>query len=104
MAEQADARDLKSRDGNIVRVRPPSPAPKRGVDFVPPLFVGDGWEKPYREAVRARGAKRPSALGAFDPKSPAPHSHPNFDRVGVGFFFLIFYEFPIFPKLSEQIK
>ena len=27
---------------------------------------------------------------------PAPHSHPDFDRVGVGFFFLIFDVFPVF--------
>ena len=36
-------------------------------------------------------------------RSPAPHSHPDFDRVGVGFFFLIFDEFPIFPVFLEQI-
>ena len=30
-------------------------------------------------------------------RSAAPHSHPDFDRVRVGFFFLIFDELPIFP-------
>lgn len=34
----------------------------------------------------------------------APCSHPDFDRVRVGFFFLIFDELPIFPVFSEQIK
>ena len=33
---------------------------------------------------------------------PAPHSHPDFDRVGVGFFFLIFDELPIFPASQQQ--
>ena len=32
---------------------------------------------------------------------PAPHFHPDFDRVGVGFFFYIFDELPIFPEFSE---
>ena len=36
--------------------------------------------------------------------SAAPCSHPNFDRVGVGFFFLIFGIFPVFPEFLEQIK
>ena len=35
---------------------------------------------------------------------PAPCSHPDFDRVGVGFFFLIFDELPIIPALLEQIE
>ena len=36
--------------------------------------------------------------------SPAPRSHPDFDRVGVGFFFLIFGELPIYPVILEQIR
>ena len=36
--------------------------------------------------------------------SLAPHSHPNFDRVRVGFFFLIFDIFSTFPEFSKQIK
>ena len=35
---------------------------------------------------------------------PAPRSHPNFDRVRVEFFFLIFDELPINPELLEQIE
>ena len=31
-------------------------------------------------------------------RSAAPRSHPNFDRVRVGFFFLIFDELPVFPE------
>ena len=34
----------------------------------------------------------------------APRSHPDFDRVGVGFFFLIFDIFPVFPVFLEQIE
>ena len=37
-------------------------------------------------------------------RSPAPHSHPDFDRVGVGFFFLIFDELPIFPAFKKQME
>ena len=36
--------------------------------------------------------------------SAALQPYPYFDRVGVGFFFLIFDIFPIFPVFSEQIK
>ena len=36
--------------------------------------------------------------------SAAPRSHPDFDRVGVGFFFLIFDIFPVFPVFLEQIE
>ena len=32
----------------------------------------------------------------------APHSYPNFDRVGVGFFFLIFDKLKQNPDISEQ--
>ena len=35
---------------------------------------------------------------------PAPRSRPDFDRVRVGFFFLIFDELPIIPALLEQIE
>ena len=31
------------------------------------------------------------------PPPPAPRSQSNFDRVRLGFFFLIFDEFPLFP-------
>jgi len=37
-------------------------------------------------------------------RSPAPRSHPDFDRVRVGFFFYIFDELHIFPEFSEQIE
>ena len=37
-------------------------------------------------------------------RMPAPHSHPNFDRVRVGFFLHIFDIFPVFPEFLEQIK
>ena len=35
---------------------------------------------------------------------PAPRSHPDFDRVRVGFFLHIFHIFPVIPKFSEQIN
>ena len=37
-------------------------------------------------------------------RPPAPQSRPDFDRVGVGFFFLIFGELPIYPVILEQIR
>jgi len=53
------------------------------------------------ERVAAVGVQRSRTDGKAHTghrnRTPAPHSHPNFDRVRVGFFFLIFEELPIFP-------
>ena len=58
MAELADARDLKSLDGNIVRVRSPSPAPKKGTASAVPFLRYKGPRRRGELCSPARGFPR----------------------------------------------
>ena len=57
MAEQADARDLKSLDGNIIRVRFPSPAPFKHNKGV--IIISRSYKKtPYCGDKKSKDFKR----------------------------------------------
>ena len=49
-----------------------------------------------REAAveKIEGKRKPDDFFGHRNRTPAPHSHPDFDRVRVRFFFLIFDELP----------
>ena len=55
-------------------------------------------------ALAAASVHRTVAFRWVRVRLPAPRSHADFDRVGVGFFFLIFGELPIYPVILEQIR